>query len=1029
MLTAACTVGVNSSNRSDPQNTENGFGISSAEICSMAAINQAAINYLWWDHSDLTAETSSINSLNEFKSYYQNNHKFEARENQILICDIQGENCSNLISLVDQNVYQPEAACSPGQANDSLNTIEDFEPDGGFNLRNASQQIAANCPLFTNAYASDADFLAIHNSWSFRVANGSDGSVNLNGTWQNISGSAADMCRIAPIMADQVSPDDINLNQISADLTRAKNKHDYIKASCESTSAYECVENEFFQLLYSEATLASHPDRGFDSIISIDEHLRCRNVSGDITNCFIGTKLTDSPITSSLIPMAELTQQIETMEFVDPEDESRSFKVEYALIDGNRYVINKCRAKPTHTVFHDSSNAGYHFEDPSDASAGANTSPNDVSYIPITCEYSNQSALQLALQVNAEQESWQVAAFQVSLDTILLIDSILLLAFAAEFVGPAAAALAGSIESASYPIIAFASWAGASEETLFTINGIAQAMISALTGTGVSAGVLAGLTAANTAYMSYSAVDSAVQLANCESDACRRKAVFNIVTDTLFAVLPPATEIYSGFGAADQAIGMGAVLQSLDILGSDASLAEKIPLTEAKILGAAMISGKVEQILQGDGSSTFKKVFLAKLASVSRDKLESEVFWAGLENADDEGVLSYLDEQIEAEGGGVCLTGGLNLTCSNGNGGNTVTNTKDQALSIHGEFTNDFDSMEQRFTQTPGTDTPAGANNVVKFGTVQGLPGEFVLRDVKNPSQLTAEQVARYENERSILLKYKYINVNEPHTDRTMIPQPLSISLNGTSSISQKLSPLTAAHMSNGQFNLSALQAQLRSMAEAIEFLHTPKESADGRYQLVAHRDIKVENMLQQSPTDYRAAITDFDLSERLSAPSEAEINVRLSLQKDGTRAVGTPKTVDPHVLKINEQINLGNRVGFTFKEMLASDVWSLGITMLEISFGKRMFYRKILGNPGSLQEFFTLYNDDGSISRAVTNYFKKSNMEILADNPSLSQEQVDGLRTFIAGDDYQMIVNEMLPVDPDIRSSIQDIVADMQQP
>lgn len=85
------------------------FDLAGGNVCDQEAINQASINYLWWNYKGLSSQKFA--SLADLSAYYQN-FKFKPGENKIEICSLDDKECSDLISVsVDSDeivAYHPK---------------------------------------------------------------------------------------------------------------------------------------------------------------------------------------------------------------------------------------------------------------------------------------------------------------------------------------------------------------------------------------------------------------------------------------------------------------------------------------------------------------------------------------------------------------------------------------------------------------------------------------------------------------------------------------------------------------------------------------------------------------------------------------------------------------------------------------------------------------------------------------------------------------------------------------------------------
>lgn len=480
---------------------------------------------------------------------------------------------------------------------------------------------------------------------------------------------------------------------------------------------------------------------------------------------------------------------------------------------------------------------------------------------------------------------------------------------------------------------------------------------------------------------------------------------------TLDAVESLTLDVY--LSSVDNKSVLSDLLRRSDFLDSKLSPEEK----KLALLAAINEGIKTKVLRLHNLRNQARKVRLSKLLTAGRNEGESVADFIaridkGISDAERyEGSLSSEDKNCP----------NLNLTCPMGSKTKTIAikyTPMEDAQAIADEYTSNFRAVHNRFIPQ-GTPSPFGSKIIIRYGTVLRLDGVFEMR-VYPASSLSDEELQLVQNDAFIIKKLAPSNMAGNY-EQTMIQQPLTITSKGTKLIRQKLSPITRAHMKGQGFDLNILHQQLFSMAQTIEFLHTPT-LIDGEYQIVAHRDIKLGNMLQQSPDDYRAAITGFAYSERFAANGYLTVMNGLD-NKFKPRVVGSAKTMDPSLLETSWM--KAARKNFTFSKLLAADIWSLGITMLELSFGERLFFSEILdiGRPG---DAYHIYSQEGIIDTRIKAYFKQSDEVIMRKN-RLTEEQVAGMRDFIRSKDYQVIVKQMLKTKPNNRSTISQIISALE--
>ena len=337
----------------------------------------------------------------------------------------------------------------------------------------------------------------------------------------------------------------------------------------------------------------------------------------------------------------------------------------------------------------------------------------------------------------------------------------------------------------------------------------------------------------------------------------------------------------------------------------------------------------------------------------------------------------------------------------------------ERAKEIYSSYTDNFGILKSKFRADPGKKIKAGSTNIVKFGRLEGYNGEYAYREVKDTNKFEQEDFDRFEYVRRIVEVVKEANFIPGiggKNGRTMVSQPQTMSSDGLSYIKQKLHPLSQTHLELGQFNPNVLRTQFKSLAEVIQFLHAPKK-INGMWYMIVHRDLNVKNLYQQSKVDLRVAIDDFDKSEMIFAPTPKELEKKAKRVEKYALA-GTPSTVDINIIKKDH---------FSFNELKQSDIWSLGVIMLQHTFGQGAF-RKIIGNPYNLDRIISIFGS-GQLPKKVESYFGKSADKILKENPELTIKQIQGMKEFIKSSEYKLIKSSMLRVDPNSRLGIDKIV------
>ena len=120
-------------------------------------------------------------------------------------------------------------------------------------------------------------------------------------------------------------------------------------------------------------------------------------------------------------------------------------------------------------------------------------------------------------------------------------------------------------------------------------------------------------------------------------------------------------------------------------------------------------------------------------------------------------------------------------------------------------------------------------------------------------------------------------------------------------------------------FSQEQVQHIMRQVISGFVYLHSSK---------ILHRDIKLENILVQFPTEEdknnlnilkaKIKITDFGFSRYLKGDNLAK------------RVLGSPNSMDPHILKKMARIDNDNDYAYDQK----ADIWSLGVVTYELLIG-----------------------------------------------------------------------------------------------
>lgn len=326
--------------------------------------------------------------------------------------------------------------------------------------------------------------------------------------------------------------------------------------------------------------------------------------------------------------------------------------------------------------------------------------------------------------------------------------------------------------------------------------------------------------------------------------------------------------------------------------------------------------------------------------------------------------------------------------------------------------------MSQIFVRKRGSSTKSGSTNETFFGSINGKEGNYVRRRMQ-PAEMTADKLENAKKERTILIRLNQTNLSNTY-GRTMIPQNLAINADGTASITQTLYPFRLAHRRDKFFPLNDLRAQNVSMLEAIEYLHTPKqitlENGQIAWVSVVHRDLKAENLLQQSKTDFRAAVTDFDLSEIQISNTQQGMKANIE-RRLYTKRAGTPDTLDPNIY-------FKDPPEFSFRELMASDVWSIGITMMQNTFGTRLFDRMMRFNQDTTVDKVQRTYRAG-VTKRIRKYFDdRDNAQILKENPRLVENQVKNMRKFLNSKDFEILEQDVLRTNWTHRKPISEVLS-----
>ena len=123
----------------------------------------------------------------------------------------------------------------------------------------------------------------------------------------------------------------------------------------------------------------------------------------------------------------------------------------------------------------------------------------------------------------------------------------------------------------------------------------------------------------------------------------------------------------------------------------------------------------------------------------------------------------------------------------------------------------------------------------------------------------------------------------------------------------------------NKSFSQEQVQHIMRQVIAGFVYLHSSK---------ILHRDIKLENILVQFPTEEdkeklniinaKIKITDFGFSRYLKGDNLAK------------SVLGSPNSMDPHILKKMKRMDNDNEYSYDQK----ADIWSLGVVTYELLIG-----------------------------------------------------------------------------------------------
>ena len=435
---------------------------------------------------------------------------------------------------------------------------------------------------------------------------------------------------------------DINMQQLNIDLLKAENKASYIESAC-NTGRQECPETQMFQLLYAEAEVTDHT-RWHDEISDV---LKCKTTSEDSHNCFQdGDRFISNAPTSDSLFVLGSQADIYSDQFEDEEVEGiEGFTVQFVTIDGQKYLVNKCRAASQDTVFYGVNP----YPDSPLVTADGNQDQYDVSHIPIRCDYQNNLALTLTDKYKQVSSEAKRVIRRTEVTGLLLTAAVGAVAFA--FVGPAAVGLLTALNFEA--------------STVATMGAIAQAAFAA----------------GNAGYMTYAAVKSGIELKECTNDECRMHARFSLISDSVFAAFSFADfagQVRSGFGPSEKASGMGKLLQQWDVIRpqiENDSLYTPLLEQESKPLAAGILDKNFADIIRGSGrwadiTEPKRASILDTVSKVSWDDLSSEEFWEELDEALPEGNNALTEADADefankVEEAGNCPLG-LALTCGQG---------------------------------------------------------------------------------------------------------------------------------------------------------------------------------------------------------------------------------------------------------------------------------------------------------------------------------------------------------------------------
>eukprot|EP01129_Flabellula_baltica_P012193 TRINITY_DN5468_c0_g1_i1.p1 TRINITY_DN5468_c0_g1~~TRINITY_DN5468_c0_g1_i1.p1 ORF type:complete len:468 (+),score=99.73 TRINITY_DN5468_c0_g1_i1:340-1743(+) len=234
-----------------------------------------------------------------------------------------------------------------------------------------------------------------------------------------------------------------------------------------------------------------------------------------------------------------------------------------------------------------------------------------------------------------------------------------------------------------------------------------------------------------------------------------------------------------------------------------------------------------------------------------------------------------------------------------------------------------------------------GAFSQVRKGIHKKTGKTYAVKMIDITKQ-TREEIAKLNKEIDIINKLKsdyIIELHETFQDNCYIYMVLELATGGE---------LFDFVVSKGRLSEEIAGVIIKQLLEGVQYMHSKG---------IAHRDLKLENILLTDTEDLTIKISDFGLSKDFSS------DVMIT-------ACGTPEYVAPEVL-LSEPYDQ------------AADIWSIGVIAYMLLSGKPPFWGE--NNQEIFRKVLRLdYTFNNSVWRTVSDEAKEFVSVLLIDNPDL---------------------------------------------